>query len=64
MIKTSTYCKRGCKNLVDGKCNINRLDKSIIFNIISIEFSTELDINLLNNNIVKLIEDKGLDIRC
>ena len=64
VIKTSTYCKRGCKNLVDGKCNINRLDKSIIFNIISIEFSTELDINLLNNNIVKLIEDKGLDIRC
>jgi len=32
--------------------------------IISIEFSTELNINKLNENIIKIIDDKGLDVQC
>jgi len=65
-INTSVYCKGSCEHIdrVNGICKINRLSKTIILNIISIEFNSELDINKLNNNIIKIIDDKGLDLRC
>lgn len=65
-INTSVYCKGSCEHIdrVNGICKINRLIKTIILNIISIEFNSELNINKLNNNIIKIIDDKGLDLRC
>lgn len=65
-INTSVYCKGSCEHIdrVNGICKINRLSKTIILNIISIEFNSELNINKLNNNIIKIIDDKGLDLRC
>lgn len=65
-INTSVYCKNTCEyNDKENKiCKINRLGKTFILNIISIEFSTELNINKLNENIIKIIDDKGLDVQC
>lgn len=66
IINTSIYCKGNCEynDKKNKKCTVNRLKKSIILNIISIEFDTKLDISTLNNNIVTIIEEKGLDVRC
>lgn len=65
-ITSSVYCKSNCEYLDkdNGVCKINRLSKTIVLNIISIEFNTELNINDLNDNIIQIIDDKGLDIRC
>lgn len=65
-INTSVYCKNSCEYIdKENKiCKINRLSKTIILNIISVEFSSELDINKLNSNIIRIIDDRGLDLRC
>ena len=65
-INTSVYCKISCEYIdKENKiCKINRLSKTIILNIISVEFSSELDINKLNSNIIRIIDDRGLDLRC
>lgn len=65
-ITSSVYCKSNCEYIDKENriCKINRLSKTIVLNIISIEFNTELNINDLNSNIIKIIDDKGLDIRC
>ncbi len=65
-VQSSVYCKKNCKYIdkINGICKINRLGKSVILNIISVEFNTELNINSLNSNIIKIIDDKGLDVRC
>ena len=65
-ITSSVYCKSNCEyhDKNNGVCKINRLSKTIVLNIISIEFNTELNINDLNDNIIQIIDDKGLDIRC
>ena len=63
-LSTSVYCKKTCKynDLDKNVCTIGLLSKSIILNIISIEFDTELNIVDLNDCIIKLIDDKELDI--
>ena len=65
-ITSSVYCKSNCEYIdkENGICKINRLSKTVVLNIISIEFNTELNINDLNSNIIEIIDDKGLDIRC
>lgn len=65
-IRTSVYCKSNCEYLdKDNRvCRINHLSKTVVLNIINIEFNTELNINNLNDNIIQIIDDKGLDIRC
>lgn len=63
-LNSSIYCKAKCKynDLEKNACTIDILSKSIILNIISIEFNTELNIIDLNNCIIKIIDEKGLDV--
>lgn len=64
LIFKSVYCKSNCPYKYKQKCIIEKLKKSIILNIVSIEFNSDLNISLLNDNIVKIIDEKGLDKRC
>jgi len=62
---SNNYCKRNCKynDTTNHNCTINRLQKSFILNIISIEFPEELSVTELNNKIIQRIEIGKLDVQ-
>lgn len=64
-INSTFACKDGCNNAdkIQNKCLVNRLANIKIINMISLEFAKELDLNELNKQIVKKIEEEGLDNR-
>ena len=64
-INTTLECKNNCTNVdrEKNKCLIDRLNNIKIINIISLEFAKELELTELNKQIVKKIEEEGLDNR-
>lgn len=64
-IYSTLACKENCANAdrIKNKCLIDRLSNIKIINVISLEFAKELELSELNKQIVKRIEEEGLDIR-
>lgn len=62
---SNVYCKTNCKynDTINNKCTINRLQKSFVLNIISVEFPEELNIVSLNNEIINRIDERKLDVK-
>lgn len=61
-IYSTRECKSNCKNAdkVSDKCLINKLGNIKIINMISLEFAKELELEELNKQIIKKIEEEGL----
>lgn len=64
-INSTRECKSNCKNADKDhdKCLINKLGNIKIINMISLEFAKELELEELNKQIIKKIEEEGLDSR-
>ena len=64
-IYSTRECKSRCANIdkESGKCLINKLGNIKIINMISLEFAKELELEELNRQIIKKIEEEGLDNR-